>query len=267
MKKNLILVGKKSFLGSNINSYLKKKVNIKLISFEKFKKLKQNYLKKFNYICNCSITKNYSVKKYKKKYDLDYYIVKKINKLNIKYIFISSRKVYFPKANISENGKIKPVDIYAKNKYITEKKIQSILKKRYLILRVSNIIGKQKKNHRKVTQNFIDNYFLYKKRNKITYYKNFFKDFLSIKQFTSIFYKILENNLSGTFNISLGKKVYISQILYWLNKKKVNNKYIKIPLIDNKGSFYLNNKKLKKKIKLKILKYDLMKYCLKIDKY
>ena len=108
---------------------------------------------------------------------------------------------------------------------------------------------------------FIDNFFKYKKNQKI-FYENHFKDFLSIEQFTNIFYKALDKNLIGTFNVSLGKKVYINEIIKALNHKK-NLKFQKI-YIRKKDSFYLNNQKIKKRIKIKITKKDLLDYCSKI---
>ena len=70
------------------------------------------------------------------------------------------------------------------------------------------------------------------------------------------------NNLNGTFNVSLGKKVYVSEIIKRLKiKKKLKIKKIKIK---KKDSFYLNNKKLKKIIKLKLTKKELLNYCHKI---
>ena len=45
--------------------------------------------------------------------------------------------------DIKEKSKLNPICNYSKNKLITEKKIKNILPNRYLILRVSNIIGKK----------------------------------------------------------------------------------------------------------------------------
>ena len=72
----------------------------------------------------------------------------------------------------------------------------------------------------------------------------------------------MDKNLIGTFNVSLGKKVYINEIIEALNHKK-NLKFQKIN-IRKKDSFYLNNKKLKKMIKIKITKKDLLNYCSRI---
>ena len=102
---------------------------------------------------------------------------------------------------------------------------------------------------------------LEKKKN--IYYENFFKDFLSIDQFNVIFFNIIKNNLKGIYNVSLGKKVYIDEILKSLNKSKNRNKFKKKKIMTD-DSFYLNNKKLLKKIKIKVKKSDLLDYCYKI---
>ena len=264
MKRKIIIIGKKSFLAFYIKKHLNNKLKILLISFKNFIKLDNSQLEKYDYICNCSISKNYQNKKYKLNNDIDIKIVNKIKDLKIKYIFLSSRKVYKPKKNLSESSKLAPIDNYAKNKLITENKIQLLLKKRSLILRISNIIGKPIKNPNKVTKNFIDNYIDYKRRNKSIEYIDCFKDFLSIKQFTTIFLNIVNNDLNGIFNVSLGKKIFISEILSWLNR--YNDKIFKPTYkLEDNNSFYLNNKKLIKKINIRIKKADLKKYCLNFN--
>ena len=262
IKKKLLLIGKYSFISSNIYSFLKNKLIIRKISFEQFRETNLTKLKYFDYICNCSIKKNYINKIYKSNNDLDYLIVKRIKNLSIKFICLSSRKIYPSKSNLKESSIPEPKNYYSKNKLITENKIKKIIKKKFLILRISNLIGKPlKKNNRKISNTFIDNFFKYKKNQKI-FYENHFKDFLSIEQFTNIFYELLSKNLIGTFNVSLGKKVYINEIIEALNHKK-NLKFQKIN-IRKKDSFYLNNKKLKKIIKIKITKKDLLDYCSRI---
>ena len=264
-KIKLLLIGKNSFISKNLFFYLKKKVKVKKISYKNFNKIKKNSLANYNYICNCSITKNYSSKIYRSSYDLDLSIVKKINNLNLKFIFLSSRKVYKPGPNLKENSPKKPTDNYSKNKLLSEKKIKKIIPKKLIILRISNLIGKQKfnKNPRKISKTFIYNYFNLIKKKKVVFYENHYKDFLSINQFNKIFFEILKKNLLGIYNVSLGKKIYISEILKSLNKNKKKN-YFKKTKILKYDSFYLNNKKLLKKLKIKLTKKDLINYCFNI---
>ena len=264
MDKNIILIGKKSFLGHYIKKNLKKRLGILHLNLQEFQKLNNKVLEKYNYICNCSITKKYQNNKYKLENDIDFKIVNKIKNLKIKYIFLSSRKIYETKKNLTEFSKLKPVSNYAKNKVITENKIRKSLQKRSLVLRISNIIGKPIKNPKKITKNFVDNYLKFRNKNKIIRYKNYYKDFLSVDQFTKIFFNIIKNNLSGVYNVSLGEKVYISELLNWLSKYNYKT-FIPINNFKNDDSFYLNNKKLLKKINIKVKKSDLKKFCLNFN--
>ena len=264
MDKKKILIGKKSFLGHYIKKNLNKKLNILHLNLREFQKLNNEELEKYNYICNCSITKKYQNNRYKSENDIDIKIINKIKKLKIKYIFLSSRKVYGAKKNLSEFAKLRPLNNYAKNKIINENKIQALLKTRSLILRISNIIGKPIKNPKKITKNFIFNYIKFKNKNKIIEYKNYYKDFLSIDQFTKIFFNIIKKNLNGVYNVSLGQKVYISELLNWMNKNNYKT-FIPINNFINDDSFYLNNKKLVKKISFKIKKSDLKKFFLNFN--
>ena len=72
MKKKIIIIGKNSFIGSNIHLYLKNKFQVINVNLNQFKKLKKNQLKKFDYICNCSINKKYTKYKYNSKTILTY---------------------------------------------------------------------------------------------------------------------------------------------------------------------------------------------------
>lgn len=107
--------------------------------------MKQEKLKKFNFLCNCSINSKYIKFKYKIKNDIDYNIAKKILSLDINFILLSSRKVYKNKENIKENEHTKPKCNYSKNKLITEKKINKLFKNKVTILRISNVLGLKKK--------------------------------------------------------------------------------------------------------------------------
>ena len=101
----------------------------------------KNSIKKYNYIVNCTSNRGYLKKKYDQNKDFDFKIAENIYDLDIKFIFLSSRKVYKPQKNIKENSKTKTFCNYSKNKLVSEKKLSRLLKKKLLILRISNIIG------------------------------------------------------------------------------------------------------------------------------
>ena len=47
------------------------------------------------------------------------------------------------KKNLTENSNTRPLTNYSKNKLISESKIKEIINNKYLILRISNLIGKK----------------------------------------------------------------------------------------------------------------------------
>ena len=81
--------------------------------------------------------------------------------------------------------------------------------------------------------------------------------------------KLLLKNTTGIFNISIGRKVYLRDITFWLNF--YNPKTVKLienfEEKNNKDSFYLNNKKLMKIIKIKNSLSELKNECMKISKF
>ena len=265
----ILIIGKKSFIGSNLYLYLKKRNFSKLLSFSEVKNKKEIFFKKFTHIINCSINPKYLKYKYNTKLDNDLIIAKKIRNLDIKYIFFSTRKIYTPKYDIKENSTPNPQCNYSKNKLITEKNLNYILKYKVLIYRVSNIVGLPKENNkRKVHQTFIDHFFYLAKKGIIFDNGKNYKDFISIKKFSEIIYFSIKKDIFGVYNISIGKKIYINKIIKWLNYYNKNKcKIVKLKKnLRNKDNFTLNNKKLMKIISFKYSINDLEKYCKKISK-
>ena len=145
MKNKIIIIGKKGFLGSNLNSYLKKRNFILNLDYKTFIKKKLNFINNFNYVINCTSNYEYIANKYLKKNDFDLTIANKIKNINIKMIMLSSRKVYKAGTNLKETSILKPKSNYSKNKLRTEKTLLKILKEKILILRISNVVGLNKR--------------------------------------------------------------------------------------------------------------------------
>ena len=95
--------------------------------------------------------------------------------------------------------------------------------------------------------------------------KKDFKDFISIDKFCEIMKNIITKDLKGIFNVSIGKKIYLNDIVFWLNKFNKKKIILKKSKIKN-DCFFLNNKKLMSKIKIENSKKELKEYCLKISK-
>ena len=217
----------------------------------------------FDYIINTSINK-ITQKKYSSKFDNDLKIAKLINNNKRIYIFLSTRKVYKPKANIKERSKLLPKSNYSKNKLITEQKLFKQLNKKLLILRISNVIG-DKEKIKKIHNTFIDIFFNNMHKGFVFDNKKDFKDFISIDKFCEIIKNIIKKDLSGIYNVSIGRKVYLNDLLNWLNKFN-KRKFIVKPKNIKDDNFFLNNQKLMSKLKIKNSLSELKKYCLKISK-
>ena len=263
--KRILLIGKRGFLGNHLNQHLRKNFQIKFISFREISNLKKTEAN-YDYIINTSINKNYINKKYNKKFDNDLKISNYLDPKKNIFIFLSSRKVYKSKENIRETDKLNPLTNYSKNKLITENFLKNKFKKNILILRISNIIGYKLNVKKKLHKTFVDLFYEKAKKGFIYDNKKRFKDFLSVQKFCEILVMIIKKDLRGTYNISIGRKIYLNQIISWLNK--YNKKRFKIINFNSKKNenFYLNNNKLKSKIKIKNSLFELKKDCLDLSK-
>tara|TARA_B100000787_G_C16133493_1_gene268486 strand:+ start:6 stop:830 length:825 start_codon:yes stop_codon:yes gene_type:complete len=249
MKKNIIIIGKKGFISSNLFLNLRYKQNLKIFDYQKFLNLKESYIKKFDYVINCSINKEYIKNKYSQANDFNFMIAKKIESLTTKMIFLSSRKVYKNKYDIKENDSLVPKCNYSKNKLISENLLKKTLNKKVLILRISNLIGPHITNKKKLHKTFIDIFFENIKKGIILKNDQCYKDFLSINKFCQIINELIKIGANGTYNVSIGQKIYLKEIIEWLNyynKKKYI--YVKLSKSHNNDNFTLNNRKLMKKI-------------------
>ena len=262
--KKILIIGKRGFIGKNLNKFLKTKYNVKLISFKEALNFKQ--IDKYNFVINSSINRDYIKKKYNKNFDNDLKIAERVKNKKTIYVFLSSRKVYKAKANVNEKSKLSPKSNYAKNKTITEKILYRKFKNNLIILRISNIIGDKSKFSKNLHKTFVDIFYDKAKKGIIYDNKKNYKDFLSIQKFCEIVKMIIRKNLRGIYNISIGRKVFLNDVVKWLNhfnknKFKIIN-YNKYPT----GNFYLNNRKLMAKIKISNNIESLKKDCLNLSK-
>ena len=266
MKTKIIIIGKKSFIGINLKKFLNKRHFVITSSYAAFMNFKSDYLKQFNYVVNCTSNKNYINKKYNIVKDNDVQIAKKLLREN-NFIFLSTRKVYKPRYNLKENSKLLPVSHYSRNKLISERKLKEILKKKLVVLRISNLIGYPIKKRKKLHKTFIDRFFELAKKGFLIDSQKIYKDFISVKRLSEIVHYVIKKRLNGIYNVSLGEKIYLNELVEWLNhynKKKM--KYINLNLNSKNESFTLNNTKLIKRIKTTYNKNNLKKDCIKLSK-
>ena len=262
MKSKILIIGKKSFIGSNLKKHLSKYFSVKIETYENLKKKEEDFLSNFTHIINTTIHKNYIKKKYNQRFDLDRQIIKNVKNINFIYFFLNSRKIYKPKFNILETSNLRPQSNYAKNKVITENYLKKKIRNKLTSLRISNVIGNRTyKKHRNSHILFLDNYLKLKKNNKNYITNNDYKDFITINYLCEVIEKLIKKNVTGTFNVSLSKKVYISEITKWLNY----NVFKKLTFTNRRSdSFTLSNKKLLRRINIKISKNQLKDFCKKL---
>ncbi|MDC0875301.1 hypothetical protein OAP78_00005, partial [Candidatus Pelagibacter sp.] len=191
--------------------------------------------------------------------------IKKID--NIKFVMLSTRKIYKIGVNIKEDGKINPKCLYSKNNLKAEINVKKILnEKRILILRISNLIGYNAYHSKKVHHTFSSIFFEYIKKNQIFESKSYFKDFIGVNKFSEIVLKLIKKNGYGIYNISIGKKIYLKNIIKWLNFYNPNKSKLKIIKNQNVECFTLSNSKLLNFITIKNSQIDLKKECLNLSK-
>ncbi|MDB4070113.1 sugar nucleotide-binding protein [Candidatus Pelagibacter sp.] len=268
MNKKILIIGLKGLIGSNLFYYFKiKKLNVYQLSFESFIKNKNRNVDKFDVIINCTSNQKFIKNQYQDRNDNDLIIAKKILHSKTKLIMLSTRKVYKAKFNINELDKKKPNCNYSKNKIISEISVRKILANKVLILRISNIISYPNINKRKLHKTFSDIFFEMAKKGFIYKNNKAYKDFISIKKFNQIVFELIKKNSFGLFNVSLGKKIYLNQLITWLNfYNSMKIKIINPKNSFNNDSFTLNNKKLMREIKIKNNTLELKNECLRISK-
>ena len=263
MRLNILIIGKYSFIGSNLYKFFKKKkIKIKKTDYEKFLRFKDSHLSKYNFVINCSTNNTYRYKKYNSKRDFDLAVAKKLLNQKAKLIIFSTRDVYGPGFNLKESSKKRPINHNGKNRIATEKKILKILKN-VIIFRVSNVAGRRfKKSKRKVTNLFFDSIESNLKKNIIMIpSKDCYKDFILVDDFVKIVYLSILKNISGIFNLSSNSKTYLKDLANWIsNKTGAKIIYSRA----HSDSFTLNNSKLCNELKIPMKLLNLRKEILRI---
>ena len=258
-KLKILLIGYKSFLQQNLYEYLKKKYLVKKIRFENFKKYK---IKENDTIINFSYNKNFFSKKYNITNDRNYYLAKLLKNSKSNFILISTRQIYKPKINVTENSVIKPINNYAKNCLYSEKICKKVLRNNLLILRLANVVGLKlvKKKPSLMSSIYVEK--------KIIFDNNFYiyKDLLPVELFCVLFEKLIKSNQKGTLNLGSGIPIKTDFFLSKIIEKKDKNKEVKIKKNFKDNNFSFKTEKLNKIINSKITKKDLFIYFKKLKK-
>ncbi len=207
-------------------------------------------MSKYTHIFNLSIDPQSKHRDYNFTNRIDEKICKKIRNNNIIYIYPSTRFVY---------EKNKKNYFYQLNKIRTEKTIKKLIKHNYLILRIGNLLAFDLSNKSLFITKMLHTL---KNKNEINFdiKKKTFKDFITFEYFAKCLDILIEKRIVGTYNFSSGKKMNIYSIGKSLIKGYGKGK-ISFSKSLKDDSFVLDNSKLKKIVKFKLYKKDILDYC------
>lgn len=220
MKKKILIIGSKGYIGKKLKKILK--IKYKLIAPSKKKLDITNIYKLKNFINNnihCIINLSGQISnnsKIMKKVIINgnRNLIKICNKKKIKILFISTSLIYgYSNKNKNENSSTKPIDKYSKYKLKAE---QDYIKSNtnYLILRLCNIYnGKKNGIVNNVTNSIIKN------KKLIVTNSQVFRNYIYIDDLIKIIFKILNKKLKyNIYNIGF-ENIKLIELLDKLNKK------------------------------------------------
>ena len=249
--KKIILIGPNSYLAQNLFWKLSLQYDVFVLRYNEWQ---SNLVLLLNsdYIINFAIQPECNTM-FLKDDIIDLKIVKHIKDRDIKYIFLSSRKVYGYSSECKiyrENDELKGHDWYAKNKIYTESKILDMLHDKAVILRIPNVIAEPLLNpQNNIFMSWLVNQYLYKSKVEINIDKNTIKDFITRDFFHKIILYIIDNHISGIYNVSSNIAIPIYDII----AKMIEEQYIEcMPTIYQSDQFLLDNSKLYNATRLKL---------------
>lgn len=256
-KIKILIIGKRSFISRNYLKFSRIKKKIEVINYKSISKIN---FKNYSHVFNLSLDPNVKLKNLNHTNKLDQKICNSIKNKNIIYILPSTRFVYKKKFKKNEKKNL----VYKKNKIEIEKIVKKIKKPNFLILRIGNILAYDLKNKSLFITKALND-LKKKKVIKIDLYKNTYKDFMTFEYFSKCLDKMIEKNIVGTYNFSSGIKVNIDLICKSLIQGYGKGRIIYEKKL-KKDSFVLNNDKLKKIIKVRLNKKDILNYCHRLGK-
>ena len=256
-KKTVVLIGNKSFIQINLFRQLKKKFNVKMI---KYNDISKSNIFNANFIINLSNSKNFYEKKYLKKNDRNLKIANIIKDSKTIFYLLSSRLVYSQKINLSEKSKLAPISVYGKNCLKSERYCKDKLKKRLVILRLSNIFGYE--NGKKKRPSLVSLILSGIKKKKVVFDDNYYlvKDFLPINILCLYIEKLILLKSKGIFNVGSGIPFPVKKFVNYI----IDSNKIRIIIKIKKGfkdkDYCFNIHKIKQITGIKVKKVELYKY-------
>ena len=266
MEKKILVVGKNSLLAKNFiktaNNFFKNSV----ISCDHKSIPKE--ISEFDYVINFSFNPRLYKFKYEEKYDQDLKIANSILKSKkTKLIIISSRKIYgihkklniFKEKDLNLNNKI---SAYGLNKIKCEINAKRLLfeENRLIISRSSNVFSPKVggKNFTGIALNTL----LKSDVIRLNSSRVVVKDFLPIENHSRILCSLINNNVSGIFNLGSGVKITLGDLCNAFISGYGSGNLVDEGIINDQ--FLLDTSKIKKYICFEISKKSILNYAYNI---
>ena len=266
MGKKILVVGENSFLAKNFIKEAENYHKIDVISCSHKSIPKDIY--DFDYVINFSFNPKLYKYEYEEKYDQDYKIANSILKSRkTKLLIVSSRQVYgnhkklnvFKEKDLNLNHKI---SAYGLNKVKCENSVQRLLcdQNRLIICRSANIIGSKigGKNFTGIALNTLLNSNVIKLNSS----KIVVKDFLPIENHSHILWSLINNDVSGIFNVGSGAKITLGDLSNAFISGYGSGNVLDEDIIEDQ--FMLDTSKIQQFINFEISKNSVLNYAYKI---
>ena len=213
-KSSILIVGESSYLASGLEFDKDKYVTDRIK--RPYEGINKELYKNYDYIINFCIQPEQFTEIISEDEMIDVKIAQNIAGSNAKFIFLSSRKVYGSSIKLQkykETDELKPYDFYSKNKATIETKLQQLIPNNLLILRVGNVIGEPTRKNNKTFIGWIEKELKEKGKVYCTILPDTRKDFITKDYFQSVLAAVIENNLTGIYNVGAGFALPMKEFL------------------------------------------------------
>ena len=146
---------------------------------------------------------------YRADLDIDLRLGRAAAELGLRYVMISTRKVYAPDHafGASEMSPLGPVDAYGRNKLTIERLLSNLLGDRLTVLRIGNVVGYDRQSSRPSFMSMVLGRLAEEGRVVLDVSPFVQRDFLPIEQVAAAIRSVLNHDFAGVFNIGSGASV------------------------------------------------------------
>ncbi|MCA0361137.1 MAG: NAD(P)-dependent oxidoreductase [Armatimonadetes bacterium] len=171
-------------------------------------------------VINFALTQEYRVNEYDEANDIDLALARAIADRPIRYILLSSRKVYGLEGQfgVAEEGLIEPQGNYGINKYRTEGLLSDFLGDRLTTLRVSNVLGDERIPGRKSFMSMMLGGLVERDTITMDVHPSVRRDFISAPACGKALLQVMAEPIPGIFNFGSGEPVAMGTIAEALMK-------------------------------------------------